>query len=101
MSESIQHPFKGGVKKKITKKHCPLIWECMLGTVFARDPETDIVKYFDYDYVGAHAWAKVKDCIDLRVDKTPCVGYRYTDTHGMTIPLAKGRAALWGVFKSA
>lgn len=74
LSGQVGHPFAGGVKKAAyTKRHVPLVWECMLGTVYARDPHAnhytkdDGIKYFDYNYTKAHAYAKVQQCTDLRI----------------------------------
>jgi len=77
--QAVHHPYSGGVKKAtVTKKHRRLIWECMLGTVYALDPlDKDInrtEKYFDYDYTAAHLHAKVAQCTDLRICKPR--GYR-------------------------
>ena len=74
ISGQVSHPFAGGKKTKgITQKHRRLIWECMLGTVYALDPlDKDInreEKYFDYDYQAARLHAKVAQCTDLRVCK--------------------------------
>jgi hypothetical protein len=69
----VSHPFAGGKKaKNITLKHRKLIWECMLGTVYAADPAfpNREEKYFDYDYQAAHLYAKVAQCTDLRVWRT-------------------------------
>ena len=70
--QRLSHPFAGGVKKPgYTRKHVPLIWECMLGTVFAKDPlavdSCEEGMYFDYDYAAAHKHAKVAQCTDLRI----------------------------------
>ena len=81
-------PFAGGIAKPtVTKRHSPLIWECLLGTVYARNANGE-VKYFDYDYAGAREFAGVAQATDLRVSKTKKVyqGYpRY------------GQLALWGI----
>lgn len=61
-------PFAGAPRKALRKAHRPLIWENMLGTVYARNAEGD-TKYFDYDYEAAHAFAGTADCTDLRVAK--------------------------------
>jgi hypothetical protein len=75
------HPFHGAVRKPQTKKHRPAIWECMLGTVYARSPQGQI-RYFDYDWDGARAFAEVPTEGDLRLaKKTP--GYRLTDDPSM------------------
>ncbi len=70
-AKSKKGPFHGGIKTKgITKKHTPLIWESMLGTVNARSPE-GVIKYFDYDYDAAHDHAKTNEHHDLRIAKIP------------------------------
>jgi hypothetical protein len=60
------HPFTGAVKKKPTLKHRPAIWECMLGTVYARN-ELGETKYFHYDWDDARDWAGVTTGADLRL----------------------------------
>ena|SRR5271165_770877 len=63
-------PFAGGVKKAgYTKKHRPLVWECMLGAVYAREPNAGNkeARYFDYDYAAARLHAQVAQCTDLRI----------------------------------
>lgn len=60
------HPFAGARKMKPTQKHRIAIWECMLGTVFARNAEGE-VKYFDYDWDGAREFAGVTAEADPRV----------------------------------
>lgn len=52
--------------KGITRQHRPLLWEMMLGTVKARNPEGE-TKYFDYEYERAHEWIELKRYTDLRV----------------------------------
>lgn len=61
----------GGARqhKSKTKKHIPLLWHCMLGTICAMDPQTLIPKYFDYDYDAAKSYARLNQCTDLRVVK--------------------------------
>jgi hypothetical protein len=61
-------PFAGAVRKPITLKHVPLIWECMLGTVNACNPKGTVM-YFDYDYDEAREFCGQADCTDLRVAK--------------------------------
>lgn len=59
---------------KPTKQHRPAIWECMLGTVYAFNGKE--VKYFDYDWEGARAFAGVQNHKDPRVyRKTEHVSY--------------------------
>ena len=72
LSGQVNHPFASGKKTAgVTIKHRPLIWECMLGTVYAMDWTTKDInakgEYFDYDYTKAHHHAKVAQCTDLRV----------------------------------
>jgi hypothetical protein len=89
ISGQVSHPFAGGVKAKgVTKKHRPLVWECMLGTVYAMKPGEHEADYFDYDYSKAHAHAAVAQCSDLRVCrvKTRYAGYPRV-----------GQLALWGI----
>jgi hypothetical protein len=45
-------------KMKPTLEHRPALWECMLGTVYARNDE-GVTKYFDYDLEGAKEYAGV------------------------------------------
>lgn len=63
------HPFRGGRQAKPTMKHRPAIWECMLGTVYARN-DAGKVMYFDYDYAAARAFANVEGR-DLRTYRVP------------------------------
>lgn len=82
-------PYSGGVKKSsITRKHVPLIWENMLGTVYARNRQGEVM-YFDYDYTAARIYAAVSNCSDLRLCRNPnrsCENY----------PRHK-QWALWGI----
>lgn len=80
-------PFAGARTAKPTKKHRPVVWEAMLGTVYAMDP-TGTVRYFDYDVAAAHRWAGVTEdraALDLRVS-------RWTPAHDM-FRWHNGRAA--------
>lgn len=82
--------FQGGVNKpNVTQRHSPLVWECMLGTVYASNGTT--VEYFDYDYEAAHRFAGVAACADLRL----CRAKRTYSIDGHL--LCKGRSALWGI----
>ena len=56
----VSHPYAGAPKKKPTLKHRPAIWECMLGTVYAMNDDRE-VKYFDYDWDAARAFAGVDE----------------------------------------
>lgn len=65
------HPFAGARRMKPTQKHRPAIWEAMLGTVEAMNPDGK-VKYFDYDWDAARAYAEVDAPeADPRVARTP------------------------------
>jgi hypothetical protein len=55
-------------KKSYTQKHKPLLWENMLGTVYAVNPDRE-VKYFDYDWAAAHEYIQLDKYTDLRVCK--------------------------------
>lgn len=87
-------PFAGApVKRSYTQKHEPLIWECMLGTVYARSDERghEDGMYFDYDYEAAHAYVGLHEhWTDLRVCR---VHYQYQGWP------RKGKWALFGVLK--
>lgn len=79
------HPFKGGRKAVPTKRHKPVIWECILGTVYAANPAGE-VKYFDYDWDGAREWAAITPDSDLRVAKMPRDRrYRYYGDAGPSV----------------
>lgn len=95
LSGNVTSPFAGGERKpSVTLKHRPLVWECMLGTVYARDPKTGKVLYCDYDYSKAHAHARVKECTDLRI----CKNGRDRTGRDNSPLLRNKQVALWGVF---
>ncbi len=75
---------------RTTKRHVPLLWENMFGTVYARSTETKKVQYFDYDWAAARQFAGVKDATDLRIARSPM---SYSDGP------REGQVALWGVPK--
>lgn len=88
----VQHPFTGGKKaRNVTRRHRPLVWECMLGTVYARDPSDPSAEpvYFDYDWDAARKHARVEDCLDLRTAKC---AFQYAGYPRL------GKLALWGVY---
>lgn len=91
--QNCNHPFEGGTPKKgITKKHVPLIWENMLGTVNAKDPLAygKEAEYFDFDWDKAREYARVSQCSDLRIARVDrAFGYNYG-------PRRK-QLALWGI----
>lgn len=83
------HPFSGGVKKKPTQRHKPVIWEGILGAVYAASPE-GVVKYFDYDWDGAREWAGITTSTpDLRIARVLHVSYYRGNGP------SSGRWALW------
>lgn len=85
----VQHPFQGGVKHtRVTVAHQPLVWENMLGTVYARNPQGK-TEYFDYDYDAAHEFAGVQNAKDLRV-------VRHNGRTGMDEPRKK-QLVLYGI----
>ncbi len=45
-----------GRHMKPTKQHRPAVWECMLGTVYARNDRGE-TRYFDYDWAKARTFA--------------------------------------------
>lgn len=48
--------FRASAKKaKPTQAHRPALWECMLGTVYARNANGE-VRYFDYNWAEAIAF---------------------------------------------
>lgn len=89
-SSKLSSPFEGGKKTtSITPKHKPLVWENMLGTVMAKDPTLKAEpKYFDYKWDDARAYAKVDQCDDLRICKSPGLYQGWPE---------KGKMALWGI----
>lgn len=72
--QKCKHPFGGDKKTStVTKQHRPLIWENMLGTVFASkfgDAKSKLQpKYFDFNWDNAREYAGVDKCDDLRISK--------------------------------
>jgi len=83
------HPFTGARRvPRVTLKHRPLIWECMLGTVYAMGREGP--RYFDYDWAAAREYAGVAAHSDLRLTRTQ----RSLGEYPMPGP---GRLVLFGV----
>lgn len=75
-----------------TRKHRPVLWECMLATVYAMDPQGR-VEYFDYDY--DRAIAHIGPVSDLRVSRLP----RGIGLRDRSLP--KGQLVWFGVDKPA
>ncbi len=89
-TNKVSHPFQGGKEAtSYTAKHRPLVWENMLGTVYARDPiKGGEPEYFDYDWDAARKYAMVDKCTDLRICKSKDNLQSYP---------RKGKLALWGI----
>lgn len=91
LNENASKPFYGAPKKSsYTKKHRPLVWEGMLGTVYALKHGHEEPKYFHYDYEDAHKHAETENHTDLRVAKVK-------DSYAGWPK--KGRYALFGIPK--
>jgi hypothetical protein len=87
-------------KKAPTTKHIPLIWEGILGTMYAMNPDKEgygyfKIKYFDYDYEAAMKFAKINECTDLRKFKMDKMRNYSGDPHKSP---RKGQMVLWGVW---
>ena len=55
------------LKAAPTRSHVPALWECLLGTVYARNAQGE-TRYFDYDHEGALAFAGVhQEGADVRL----------------------------------
>ena len=65
------NPLSLGRRMKPTQKHRPAIWECMLGTVYARNAEGE-TRYFDYDWDAAIEFSgALLEGADPRVWRSP------------------------------
>lgn len=91
---NLTSPFQGGKKtKSITTRHVPLMWENMLGTVYARLPQArteDDTQYFDYNWIDARKYAQLDQCSDLRIVRCP-------KSYGEPEMPRKGQWVLWGI----
>jgi hypothetical protein len=87
------HVFSGARRMKPTQKHRIAIFENMLATVYAVN-DAGVLKYFDYDWDGARAWAGVdEDGRDPRVFKQ---SHAVTVGRGReTTTVSKGRIVLY------
>ena len=65
------NPLTLGRKANPTRKHRAAIWECMLGTVYAMNDAGE-VRYFDYKWDEAVAFAGVTPERDPRTAKPTC-----------------------------
>lgn len=98
MTRRARHPFEGGKRTSgVTRRHVPLVWECMLGTVEARNPETGEEKYFDYDWDAAREFAQVEKASDLRIFAKP-YGPVFITPGGQWVR-RRERVRLWGVWE--
>lgn len=84
-----RNPLRLGRKAKPTLKHRPAVWECMLGTVYARSPQGE-VRYFDYRWEQAVEFAELGE--DLRTFRAP-EAVRYYSNPGASI--RRGQPVLW------
>lgn len=75
-----------------TQKHRPAVWEMILGTVNAMNDQGEI-KYFDYNYKEALAFAGVSKKTDVRIAKTRERYYFPYDS--VTKNICKGQIVLW------
>jgi len=90
MTQRQTHPFAGARKMRPTQKHRPAIWECMLGTVYARNAAGE-VRYFDYKWDDARAFAGVDlEGADPRLHRNPWACNAGNDTY-----IRKGQRVLW------
>lgn len=78
-------------RAKPTKAHRPAVWEAMLGTLYACNPQGE-VKYCDYRWEEALAWAQVAGTVDHRWARSP---RHYPDPNSTYLGLRKGRKALF------
>lgn len=79
-------------KKAPTAKHRPVLWENMLGTVYARN-EKGVCKYFDYDIKSAKEYVGLSTLSDLRL-------WRAGKSSSENSP-RPGQFVLYGVFGAA
>ena len=85
------NPLKLGRKMKPTMKHRPAVWEGILAAVYATDGQT--VRYFDYDWDAAVAFAGVTPETDPRTAPWPGTHSLKGDRGGMAP--RKGQKVLW------
>lgn len=85
------------LRMRPARRHRPAIWESMLGTVFAMD-DAGHIKYFDYDYEAARAYAGVDDLVghvDPRLAPFPRNAHRYDDGESAWARPAPAQLVLW------
>jgi len=74
-------------KMKPTKKHTAVVWEGMLGTVYAK--KDGKVKNFDYDWKGAAEYVGLENAEDIRIGK-----YDRNDPYNDNTP-RKNQTCVW------
>ncbi|NBU16907.1 MAG: hypothetical protein EBS48_07840 [Actinobacteria bacterium] len=73
------------LKAAPTRSHVPALWECLLGTVYARNAQGE-TRYFDYDHEAALDFSGVRlEGAEPRVARAP---RRFTG-------IRKGQTVLW------
>ena len=82
-----------GARMKPTQNHYPVMWECILGTVYAVNPEGEI-RYFDYDKEAAREYIGFGDHDDVRIWRKED-NSRYPYTGPVSSHLKKGKFAVW------
>lgn len=56
-------------RMKPTQKHVAVVWEGMLGTVYAKRAGENKAKNFDYDWEGAAEYVGLENAEDIRIWK--------------------------------
>ncbi|MHA1253612.1 MAG: hypothetical protein ACTSRP_26800 [Candidatus Helarchaeota archaeon] len=72
---------------KPTKNHVPVIWECMLGTIFAVDGK--VIRYVGYNYDLAKKYV-LANCSDFRI-------WRYKQHNNSDIKPRYNQLVLWAI----
>ena len=86
------HPYAGAtIWNNITRQHDLLLWENMLGTLYAHNGKE--VRYFDYDWEAARKFAGVDECTDLR----GCKKKRHVTYTGDSMEPRVGKYCMWGI----
>lgn len=89
MSSNID-PFSGYPRaSSVSAQHVPLLWKHQFSSVYARDPQTGYVQFWDQDLEGAKSFAQVDSCTEVCV--APSDGAFWGDQ-----ALRYGQLAVWG-----
>jgi hypothetical protein len=83
-------------RMKPTKMHRPVLWECMLGAVYAADVAGD-ARYYDYDYTAAVA--RIGMVADVRVHRADRAMTVRSDD-GAEYYIRKGQWVWWATLPS-